>query len=447
MAARFPQSATPVSYKIATAYASKIKAVYWAASADSIHVLKAGDTATTILSRASSGAGFNADGRITGSNNSVYFQDNVSALSLLENSDQTYGFFGYGDLYNGGASTVHLIATGASPDTFNNINKLRANGYVLQMLLAGGAGGEINTGTNNDVAERIDVAVRLYASDPINTYRQWLNGSEQTAVRKNAVASQTDAITTLYLGGTHLGTGNTAIEWEGAFLGTGNLTDAELAAITADPTVLIEAASSSATITLTPDPASVQVGSARTFTATRSAPAGAGGVTYNVSSDNPAVATVPTPQALTEADSDLTFDATGVSVGTANITITNAADSSETDTVVLTVTAVTTKKAKFLVHPDFASATGITIEVNEAPSGGALTGAKLGFATGIAAEATLESGQAVIKVNAADVGASALAAGTSVRAIFKGTTSASSPLGNAVEGGSVATAAGTIIEE
>lgn len=203
----------------------------------------------------------------------------------------------------------------------------------------------------------------------------------------------------------------------------------------------------SATITLTPDPASVQVGGTRTFTATRSAPAGAGGVTYNVSSDNPAVATVPTPQALTEADSDLTFDATGVSVGTANITITNAADSSETDTVALTVTAVTTKKCKFLVHPDFASATGITIEVNEAPTGGALTGAKLGFATGIAAEATLEAGQAVIKVNAADVGASALAAGTSVRAIFKGLAASGSALGSGAEAGSVVVATGTIIEE
>lgn len=203
----------------------------------------------------------------------------------------------------------------------------------------------------------------------------------------------------------------------------------------------------SETITLTPAPASVQVGSARTFTATRSAPAGAGGVTYNVSSDNPAVATVPTPQSLTEADSDLTFDATGVSVGTANITITNAADSSETDTVALTVTAVTTKRAKFLVHPDFASATGITIEVNEAPTGGALTGAKLGFATGIAAESTLEGGQAVIKVNAADVGASALAAGTSVRAIFKGLAASGSALGSGAEAGSVVVATGTIIEE
>jgi hypothetical protein len=170
-------------------------------------------------------------------------------------------------------------------------------------------------------------------------------------------------------------------------------------------------------------------------------------VTYNVASSNPAVATVPTPQTLTEADSDLTFDATGVSVGTANITITNAADSSETDTVALTVTAVTTKRAKFLVHPDFASATGITIEVNEAPTGGALTGAKLGFTTGVAAEATLEGGQAVIKVNAADVGASALAAATSVRAIFKGLAASGSALGSGAEAGSVVVATGTIIEE
>lgn len=201
------------------------------------------------------------------------------------------------------------------------------------------------------------------------------------------------------------------------------------------------------TITLTPDPASVQVGSARTFTATRSAPAGAGGVTYNLTSSAPAVATVPATATILEGNTTVTFNATGVSVGSANITATNAADSGETDTVALTVTAVTTKRAKFLVHPDFASATGITIEVNEAPTGGALTGAKLGFATGIAAEATLESGQAVIKVNAADVGASALAAGTSVRAIFKGLAASGSALGSGAEAGSVVVATGTIIEE
>jgi hypothetical protein len=163
-----------------------------------------------------------------------------------------------------------------------------------------------------------------------------------------------------------------------------------------------------ATITLTPDPASVQVGSARTFTATRSAPAGAGGVTYNVSSDNPAVATVPTPQSLTESDSDLTFDATGVSVGTANITITNAADSSETDTVALTVTALT-KKLKLLAHADAQGDSGVAGVVFDAPTGSNITGPnKIGEFTGKTFEASLEGGKAVLKVPVADFGGSAL---------------------------------------
>lgn len=211
--------------------------------------------------------------------------------------------------------------------------------------------------------------------------------------------------------------------------------------------VSVAPGSASATITLTPDPASVQAGSTRTFTITRSAAAGAGGVTYNLTSSATGVATVPATATILEGNTTITFDATGVSVGSADITATNAADSGETDTVALTVTAVTTKKCKFLVHPDFASATGITIEVNEAPTGGALTGAKLGFTTGVAAEATLEAGQAVIKVNAADVGASGLAAATSVRAIFKGLAASGSALGSGAEAGSVVVATGTIIEE
>ena len=202
-----------------------------------------------------------------------------------------------------------------------------------------------------------------------------------------------------------------------------------------------------ASIAVTPDPSSVSIGSNQTMTITRTTAAPAGGVTYNLTSGTPTTATVPATATILEGTTSVTFTATSVGIGTTVITATNAADSGETDSVTHNVTSVLVKKAKFVVHSDFQSATNITIDVFQAPGAGALTGARLGAASGINAEATLEGGQAVIKVPATSIGATGLSVGTSVRAVFKGTTSASSPLGNAVEGGSVATATGSIIEE
>lgn len=243
MAARFPQSGSSVAYQIAAAYASKIKAVYWAASADSVHALHAGDTATTIVTRSATGAGFNADGRITGTNNSVFSDSH--AFGLNEQSDIVFGCFAYGDMFNGmGANVATLIASKSPPDTFDDGFKLSASGYSIGAKLKGGGGkSAVTAGQGDDVPAFFDIAARRAAADPINTFRVWINGFESTADRVNAAASAgPDAITALYFGGSFTGTGNTSIQWEGCFLASGDLTDAELDAITADPTVLIEAA-------------------------------------------------------------------------------------------------------------------------------------------------------------------------------------------------------------
>lgn len=246
MAARFPQSGSSVAYKIKAAYASKIKVLYWAASADSVHRLRPGDTATTIVSRSATGAGFNADGRITGTNTSTYFSDS-EANGINEQDDICLGFFGYGDAFNGvGTNSIALIQTRTPPDVFDDGAKLRAKDYGIDFNLRGGGGGSLSAGVTNDVPAYIDVAVRRNATDPINTLRQWLNGAEQTSVRTNAAASSSATISNLYFGGSYTGTGNTSIQWEGCFFASGDLTDAELDAITADPTVLIEPASSAA---------------------------------------------------------------------------------------------------------------------------------------------------------------------------------------------------------
>ncbi|MBN9463467.1 MAG: hypothetical protein J0H00_19830, partial [Burkholderiales bacterium] len=121
--------------------------------------------------------------------------------------------------------------------------------------------------------------------------------------------------------------------------------------------VLIDAGSP--TVTLSPKPTTVAVGGTRTETATRSTAAPSGGVTYNLSSDTPAVATVPATAVMTEGQTTKTFDITGVSIGDAVITATNAADSGETDSVTVTVTAATVTTLQLLAHVDAVGATSV----------------------------------------------------------------------------------------
>lgn len=85
--------------------------------------------------------------------------------------------------------------------------------------------------------------------------------------------------------------------------------------------------------------------------------------------------------------------------------------------------ATTVKMVKVLVHPDAAGATGIDGIVFAAPAGSDLAGAKLGEFADATFSATLESGAAVLKVPAADCGASGLSVGASVRVVLRGATS------------------------
>jgi hypothetical protein len=447
MAARFPQSTTAVAYQIKAAWASKIKAIYWAADANKVHRLLPGETVSTIITRSATGTTYNStDGRIQGTP-SALFTDGISGGigGLKENSNMTFGFSWWGDLFAAGGKT-RMIGSLAPPT--GSCMRADCDSYTIYMSVDGAGGINGGVGIADDSPALHSHAWRYDAGDATAKLRGWQDGSEVTAFRSSPTTSSTSEIggtgRPLYFGGSLAASGNTQIEFESAFL-AGVLTDAEMVTITSDPASVIEVAA--ATITVTPDPSSVSIGSNQTMTITRSTAAPAGGVTYNLTSDTPATATVPATATILEGTTSVTFTATSVGIGTTVITATNAADSGETDSVTHNVTSVLVKKAKFVVHSDFQSATNITIDVFQAPGVGALTGARLGAANGINAEATLEGGQAVIKVPATSIGATGLSVGTSVRAVFKGTTSASSPLGNAVEGGSVATATGSIIEE
>lgn len=458
MATRFPQGTGNLAYRIKPAWASKIKAIYWAVAADTVQRLLPGDTVTTPISRAASGAGFDAaNGFITGTNSATLFTDGIDGGigGLKENDNFVFGASYYGDMFNGGSSGHTWLGSSPPPDIFSNGFSIKSDGYAPVWVVQDGAGGGRGSEFSNDVAGWMTLAIRRDVADPIAAIRVWArteaaaSGAEFTDERVTSGSSSgTDLIGTvarpIYFGATHAGTGNTSAKFECCFL-AGVLSDADMVTLVTNPADVIEVAAPS--ITITPDPSSVSIGSNQTMTITRTTAAPAGGVTYNLTSGTPATATVPATATILEGNTSVTFTATSVGIGTTVITATNAADSGETDSVTHNVTSVLVKKAKFIVHSDFQSATNITIDVFQAPGAGALTGARLGAASGINAEATLEGGQAVIKVPATSIGATGLSVGTSVRAVFKGTTSASSPLGNAVEGGSVATATGSIIEE
>lgn len=245
MAARFPQSATSVAWRIKPAYASKILSLYWAASANSVHRLRSGDTASTVLTRATSGATFDAtNGRITGTS-TVPFTDSVAGGigGLRENSDFTLGAVYYGDLFNSVAET-YAISSVPGPDGGVAGAKLEFYSNFPYFNVQGGAFTSA-TGFSNDVDKAIILAMRTLQSDGTAKQRGWVGGTENTSFRANTTPTSTaligDTSRPIYFGNTVASSGNSYAAFEAVFIGTGALTDAEMAAITADPSILVEA--------------------------------------------------------------------------------------------------------------------------------------------------------------------------------------------------------------
>lgn len=252
MAARFPQSASSVAYQIKAAYSSKILAIYWAASADSVHRLYPGDTATTILTRATSGAGFNAtDGRITGTvsgASGVYFSDSKSGgLGTTEAGPLTYIASYWGDLFNGGGN-AWLFGNATPMDTFNDHTSAKVSSYSIDLVRKGAVTLTLSSaiGIADDVAAWVVLGYRYDPADGTAQHRLWNNGTELTAQRANGASGISGTIgataTPFIFGGTVAGTGNTKLEGECWIVGK-DISDADMAAITANPSIVIELAS------------------------------------------------------------------------------------------------------------------------------------------------------------------------------------------------------------
>ena len=244
MAARLPQSATSIAYRIKPAYASKVLAVFWPASADAVHRLRSADTATTIVTRTAGGAGFDAaTGFITGTS-TTSFTDSIAGgyTGSTQKDNTTLGISYFGDIFNGVPPT-RALTTAQLPNSSAAI-EIYFDGYAGVQCVQGGATNGLGLAIADDVDAFITVALRNNQADATAKQRIWGNGAEFTGLRANVVPASTavigDTATPLYFGQTAAGTGNTKLNFELVFLGTGALTDADLAAITADPSIMIE---------------------------------------------------------------------------------------------------------------------------------------------------------------------------------------------------------------
>lgn len=269
MAARFPQSTSAISGKrIPTALVSAgVKAVVWAASANSVHVLLAGQTVTTLLTRAAGGATFNStDGRITGtvsgSGTSQYFALSVSGGIGVTEQDYTQIVSMYGEVgFGAGWGSHWLIGSDDPLGIFQNFEGLLATGYGIALHyksndMGGIPGGDWGDGTRDFMV----VGIRSNQSDATARNRCWANGAEVTTRRNNSANAGTTAIGStagrpIYFGGTNTDaspgdTNTNALEFEAILVGTGAIPDATLDALTAKagPTTWIEDAPSAPTL-------------------------------------------------------------------------------------------------------------------------------------------------------------------------------------------------------
>jgi hypothetical protein len=361
MTARFPVSATSVAYQINATWASKIHVLYWPAGADSLHRLRTGEAATTVITRASSGATYNAtDGRIEGTS-TVSFTDSISGGygGLRELDNYTAGVTAYGDMFNGVGAKKILFGSLPASDGFDGGFKMSIQNYVGKWGQQGTSGSINLPGLSDNVVAISSSAMRHNQSDPTNTVRMWDGGTEVSSGYAHTPSSTSllgDTARPFYIGSTFTGTGNTKFWFEAAWFGAGSLTDAEMVLLTNDPSQMIEAAGGAdTTAPVLSTPTGTQTGSA---TATVGATTDeANGTMYGVvtvSGTAPSVAQIQAGQdnsgaAAAYASSQSiattgakTFSATGLSASTAYYAHIQHKDAATNESTVVTSAQFTT---------------------------------------------------------------------------------------------------------
>jgi hypothetical protein len=264
MAARFPQSGTSLAWRIKPAWASKIAVLYWAAASDSVHRLRSADSSTNILTRTTTGATFNStEGRLSGTSGTTlanHFTDSVSGgYTSSEANDFSFGFGIYGDLFNGATVGTNEWAVILGTDYANMMYPggfvSRASVSNVEALHKSGGGIFASIPNFSALSPSLEtVASRYVATDPVATTRSWINGSEDTAKRAATGPAGTmvavgTATNPLVFGNSQNGGAGKIVEWEFAWFGNGTLSDQDMADITANPAILIEATPAGITLT------------------------------------------------------------------------------------------------------------------------------------------------------------------------------------------------------
>lgn len=259
MAARFPQSTTSLGWRIKPAYSSKILAIYWPATADSVHRLYSADTSTTIITRSTSGASINGDGlltgNVTGAGGSYFSDSKTGGLGTTENGNYTLIASYYGDLFNG-VGDVWALGCAAPMDGFLSRQSLKSATYTWDFVRSGNSLGSNNAGGGDDVLGWMVIGIRQVPSDGTARFRAWANGAEITGLRSSTAPSSSatvgDASNALRFGGSATGTGNTRA-WPECWIVATDLSVADMDAITADPSVVIEVVTATLTGSITFD--------------------------------------------------------------------------------------------------------------------------------------------------------------------------------------------------
>ncbi len=253
MAARFPQSTTSLGWRIKPAYSSKILAIYWPATADSVHRLYSADTSTTIITRSPSGASINGDGlltgNVTGAGGSYFSDSQAGGLGTTENGDYTLIASFWGDLFNG-VGDVWAMGCAAPMDGFLNRQSLKSASFTWDFVRSGNSLGSNNAGGGDDVLGWMVIGIRQVPSDGTARFRAWANGAEITGLRSSTAPSSSatvgDASNALRFGGSATGTGNTRA-WPECWIVATDLSVADMDAITADPSIVVEVVSGDTT--------------------------------------------------------------------------------------------------------------------------------------------------------------------------------------------------------
>jgi hypothetical protein len=369
MAARFPQSTSSLNWRIKPTYSSKILAIYWPATADSVHRLYSADTSTTLITRSTSGASINGDGLLTGNvtgSGGVYFSDSkTGGLGTTENGNYTLIASFYGDLFNG-VGDVWAMGCAAPMDTFVNRQSLKASSFTWDFARSGNSLGSNNAGGGDDVLGWMVIGIRQVPSDGTARFRAWANGAEITGLRSSTAPSATatvgDASNALRFGGSATGTGNTRA-WPECWIVATDLSVSDMDAITADPSIVIEVVSGATAITLS-GPSNGTVGVASSNFTVGANGAITGTVTVTPSDGGDGGTFTPASVNISAGTPTATFVYTAANAGspTATITVTNNGSLSNPAGIAYTATAPAATSLVVTV-PDAAGQSGFSAAV------------------------------------------------------------------------------------